>query len=116
MLVAAAVVGGGLWVVRWVAGQDALLWPGAVLLTVVALGLGAALVRPVPLRVVVGGCLALLCWSLAVVLGLDGEAWRGGVVGAAAVLAAALAWARTRTPAGAAPYVGERRRAGAHAR
>ena len=71
VVVIAGAVGGLLWLVRWVADVDALLWPGAVLLSVVVLAAGASLVRPVVLRVVVGLCVVALAWSLAAVVGVQ---------------------------------------------
>jgi hypothetical protein len=90
------VLGGLLWIARWAVGGDALLWAGAALLTVLAAGAGAGLVRPVPLRVVVGVCVALLCWSLGAVLGLDGDPVRAGIAGLVLVVLVPVWWERTR--------------------
>lgn len=86
IVVIAGAVGGLLWLVRWVADVDALLWPGAVLLSVVVLAAGASLVRPVVLRVVVGLCVVALAWSLAAVVDVQGSLLVGGVVGAVVAL------------------------------
>ncbi|WP_300644040.1 hypothetical protein [Nocardioides sp.] len=102
VVVIAGAVGGLLWLVRWVADVDALLWPGAVLLSVVALAAGASLVRPVVLRVVVGTCVVALAWSLAAVVGVQDSLVVGGVVGAVVALGCLAALPRTlRGPAGA---------------
>lgn len=101
IVVIAGAVGGLLWLVRWVADVDALLWPGAVLLSVVALAAGASLVRPVVLRVVVGLCVVALAWSLAAVFGVQDSLVVGGVVGAVVALGCLAAVPRTlRSPAG----------------
>lgn len=90
------VLGGLLWIARWAVGGDVLLWAGAALLTVLAAGAGAGLVRPVPLRVLVGFCVALLCWSLGAVAGLDGDPVRAGVAGLVLVVLVPVWWERTR--------------------
>lgn len=102
VVVIAGAVGGLLWLVRWVADVDALLWPGAVLLSVVVLAAGASLVRPVVLRVVVGLCVVALAWSLAAVVGVQDSLVVGGIVGAVVALGCLAALPRTlRGPAGA---------------
>lgn len=102
IVVIAGAVGGLLWLVRWVADVDALLWPGAVLLSVVALAAGASLVRPVVLRVVVGLCVVALAWSLAAVVDVQGSLLVGGVVGAVVALGCLVVLPRTlRSPGGA---------------
>ena len=75
---------------------------------VVAVAAGAGMVKPVPLRAVVGVCLALLCWSLGAVAGLDGDPVRAGVVGLVLVVLVPVGWERVRP-------VGPRRATGASA-
>ena len=102
IVVIAGAVGGLLWLVRWIADVDALLWPGAVLLSVVVLAAGASLVRPVVLRVVVGLCVVALAWSLAAVVDVQGSLVVGGVVGAVVALGCLATLPRTlRTSSGA---------------
>ncbi|ANH38268.1 hypothetical protein I601_1837 [Nocardioides dokdonensis FR1436] len=71
----AALVGGLLWVLAWIGVGGFAWWPGAVLLVLAAVAVGAGLVDrgATPLRVVVGVCLAVLGWALLTVV--------GGVVG-----------------------------------
>jgi len=95
IVVIAGAVGGLLWLVRWVADVDALLWPGAVLLSVVVLAAGASLVRPVVLRVVVGLCVVALAWSLAAVVGVHDSLLVGGTVGAVVALGCLAVLPRT---------------------
>lgn len=102
IVVIAGAVGGALWLVRWIADVDALLWPGAVLLSVVVLAAGASLVRPVVLRVVVGLCVVALAWSLAAVVDVQGSLVVGGVVGAVVALGCLAALPRTLRTSGAA--------------
>ena len=90
------VLGAGAWVARWATDLDPLLWVGAALLTVVAVAAGAGMVKPVPLRAVVGVCLALLCWSLGAVAGLDGDPVRAGVVGLVLMVVVPVGWERVR--------------------
>lgn len=90
------VLGAGAWVARWATDLDPLLWVGAALLSVVAVAAGAGMVKPVPLRVVVGVCLALLCWSLGAVAGLDGAPVRAGVAGVVLLVVIPVAWERVR--------------------
>ncbi|CAM3910020.1 hypothetical protein NOMA109596_16095 [Nocardioides marinus] len=96
------VLGAVAWVARWATDLDPLLWVGAALLSVVAVAAGAGMVKPVPLRVVVGVCLALLCWSLGAVAGLDGAPVRAGVAGLVLLVVIPVAWERVR-PVGPAP-------------
>lgn len=110
IVVIAGAVGGVLWLVRWIADVDALLWPGAVLLSVVVLAAGASLVRPVVLRVVVGLCVVALAWSLAAVVDVQGSLVVGGVVGGVVALGCLALLPRTLRrpggePAGVAPAV-----------
>ena len=102
------VLGAGAWVARWATDLDPLLWVGAALLTVVAVAAGAGMVKPVPLRAVVGVCLALLCWSLGAVAGLDGDPVRAGVVGLVLMVVVPVGWERVRP-------VGPRRATGSSA-
>lgn len=101
-LAALGVLGALAWVARWALADssafdsDLLLWVGAGLLSVLAMAAGAAMVRPPALRVVVGICLGLLCWSLGAVAGLDGDPVRAGVVGLVLVVVVPVAWERTR--------------------
>lgn len=101
IVVTAGAVGGVLWVVRWLADVDALLWPGAVLLSVVALAAGASLVRPTVLRVVVGTCVVALAWSLAAVVGVQDSLVVGGIVGALVALGCLATLTRTLRGSGA---------------
>lgn len=101
-LAALGVLGALAWVARWALADssafdpDLLLWVGAGLLSVLAVAAGAAMVRPPALRVVVGTCLGLLCWSLGAVAGLDGDPVRAGIVGLVLVVVVPVAWERTR--------------------
>ena len=110
------VLGAVAWVARWATDLDPLLWVGAALLSVVAVAAGAGMVKPVPLRVVVGVCLALLCWSLGAVTGLDGAPVRAGVAGVVLLVVIPVAWERVRpvgpAPAGARDSTRARRAAG----
>ena len=107
------VLGAVAWVARWATDLDPLLWVGAALLSVVAVAAGAGMVKPVPLRVVVGVCLALLCWSLGAVTGLDGAPVRAGVAGVVLLVVIPGAWERVRPPGlGTAPGPGGPRAAG----
>jgi hypothetical protein len=114
----AALVGGLLWVLAWVVAGPFAWWPGAVLLALAAVAVGAGLVDrgAVPLRLLVGACLAVLFAALlAVVGGLAGAGGServDGVVGAVLAAVGALVLGREvrRRPRT------ERRRAGAHAR
>ncbi len=92
----AGVLGAAAWIARWATDLDPLLWVGAALLSVVAVAAGAGMVKPVPLRVVVGVCLALLCWSLGAVAGLDGDPVRAGIAGLVLLVVVPVAWERVR--------------------
>ena len=96
----AGVLGGALWIVRWGVGDgstgDVLLYAGAVLVTVLAVGVGSLMVRPIPLKAVVGPCVGLLAWSLAAVVGLDGDPVRAGIVGLVLLVVVPVTWERTR--------------------
>ncbi|MEE3126496.1 MAG: hypothetical protein VX494_04730 [Actinomycetota bacterium] len=118
------VLGAGAWVARWATDLDPLLWVGAALLSVVAVAAGAGMVKPVPLRAVVGVCLALLCWSLGAVAGLDGDPVRAGVVGLVLLVVVPVGWERVRPVRAVAPTRAKRvaakrsteKRPGSHAR
>ena len=96
----AALVGGVLWLLAWAGPGPLAWWPGAVLLGLAAVAVGAGLVDrgAAPLRLVVGVCLAVLCVALlAVVGGLAGAGGSeavDGVVGAVAAVLGALVLAR----------------------
>lgn len=125
----AALVGGLLWVVAWIGVGAFAWWPGAVLLALAAVAVGAGLVDrgAAPLRAVVGVCLAVLGWALLTVVGgvagTGGSERVDGIVGAVlAVLAAVVVRRELRRrgerPAGRAadrPAPGRRRTGGAHA-
>lgn len=100
VIAVAGVLGGVLWIVRWGLGEgtpsDALLYAGAALVTVMTVGAGTLMVRPVPLKAVVGPCVGLLAWSLAAVVGLDGDPVRAGVVGLVLLVVVPVTWERTR--------------------
>ena len=122
VLAVAGVLGGALWIVRWALGGgsagDALFWAGTALVTAAAIGVGTLMVRPIPLKAVVGPCLGLLAVSLGAVLALDGEPVRAGIVGLVLLVLAPVAWERTRPlerkPARAAKA--KPQKAGSHAR
>ena len=67
----AALVGGALWLLAWAGPGPLAWWPGAALLALAAVALGAGLVDrgAAPLRLVVGVCLAVLCVALLAVVG-----------------------------------------------
>ena len=139
----AALVGGALWLLAWAGLGPFAWWPGAVLLGLAAVAVGAGLVDrgAAPLRLVVGVCLAVLCVALlAVVGGLAGAGGSeavDGVVGAVAAAVGALllgrevrrrrrddssgddpeppAPSRGRPNRAARPAPGRRRAGGAHA-
>ena len=79
----AGVLGGLCWLVRGVAGVDALRWPGLVLLALALAGLGAGLVSSSAawLRAIVAVAFPVLVWSVVEVLHGDGD---GRVVDAVA--------------------------------
>jgi hypothetical protein len=110
----AAVLGGLLWIVRWLtdgsALSDGLYWAGLVAVAVALAGAGAGLVRSsaLPLRALVAVALPLLVWSVVAVLRPAGPAAVDGLLGLVAVAVGGVGRARSR-PRGA------RRRAGAHA-
>ena len=122
VLAVAGVLGGALWIARWGLGDgtagDGLFWAGAALLTAAAVGVGTLMVRPVPLKAVVGPCVGLLALSLGAVLGLDGEPVRAGIVGLVLLVVVPVTWERTRPlpgkPARAAKV--KPQKAGSHAR
>ena len=99
----AALVGGLLWVLAWAGVGPLAWWPGAVLLVLAAVAVGAGLVDrgAAPLRLVVGLCLAVLGWALLAVVGggsgvVDGDAAArvDGLVGAVAALLGLLVLGR----------------------
>lgn len=100
VLAVAGVLGAALWIVRWGLGDgsagDGLFWAGAALLVALAVGVGSLMVRPVPLKAVVGPCVGLLALSLGVVLGLDGEPVRAGIVGLVLLVVVPVTWERAR--------------------
>lgn len=116
----AGVLGGISWVVRWAVpdgtAADALLWAGAVLLTVLAVGTGTLMVKPVALKAVVGPCVGLLGWSLAAVAGLGGDPMRAGLVGLALIVVAPVTWERLRPLPAPRRATVKPQRAGSHAR
>ncbi|WP_341230194.1 hypothetical protein [Nocardioides salarius] len=139
----AALVGGALWLLAWAGPGPLAWWPGAALLALAAVALGAGLVDrgAAPLRLVVGVCLAVLCVALLAVVGglagAGGSASVDAVVGALTAALGALVLAREvrrrrrdDTPGGdpeppapgrgrptraARPAPGRRRTGGAHA-
>jgi hypothetical protein len=93
-------VGGLCWVVRVLVDQDVLAWAGLILLGVASAVAGAALVKSsaVPLRLFVAVAFPALVWSvLELVRDAGPDRSIDGGFGAAAVLAALVAWLR-RTP------------------
>jgi hypothetical protein len=110
----AAVLGGLLWVARWLtdgsAFSDGLYWAGLVAIAV-ALGVaGASLVRSsaLPLRVLVAVAFPLLVWSVVSVFRPADPPLVDGLLGVVAVVVGGVGLARSRPPA-------PRRRAGSHA-
>lgn len=103
VLAVAGVLGAAAWIGRWAADGsvsdgvgDVLLWVGAALLTVLAVGVGTLMVRPLPLKAVVGPCVGLLAWSLGAVVGVDGDAVRAGIVGLVLLVVVPVTWERLR--------------------
>lgn len=101
---AAAVVGGLVWVIRWVSdGPSPLHWVGLVLLGVAVAVIGSGLVRAsaVPLRVVVAVAFPLLVLSLVELLRPQPDSVRfDGVLGVLMLLGAgAVQMARPREQA-----------------
>ena len=85
----AGLLGGLLWVVRFVADLDALHWPGLVLLAVAGAGAGAGLVSSSAtwLQIIVAVALPVLAWSVLEVLHDAGDpAALDAIAGGAVVL------------------------------
>jgi hypothetical protein len=99
---ATAVVGGLLWVLRWLTDgsgtSDGLYWAGLVVLAVALGCLGAGLVSrsATPLRVLVAVAVPLLAWSLASVVRPAGPAVVDGLLGLAALVAGVVGLVRAR--------------------
>lgn len=107
--VAAAVLGGALWIFRWVADAPSTVhWVGLVLISLSLAPVGASLVGSVlPLRVVVAVALPVLVASLVELLRPGADAgWYGGVLGVLTVVLAVGVLAVTAQPA---EVVGRRR-------
>jgi len=99
--VVAAMLGGALWIFRWVAdGSMAIHWAGLVLVALSLAPVGASLVGAVlPLRVVVAVAFPVLVASLVELLRPGGDpGWYGGVLGVLAVVVAVGALAATTQP------------------
>jgi hypothetical protein len=103
VLAIAGVLGAAAWIGRWAVDGtasdgvgDVLLWVGAALLTVLSVGVGTLMVRPLPLKAVVGPCVGLLAWSLGAVIGVDGDALRAGIVGLVLLVVVPVTWERLR--------------------
>ena len=100
--IASAIVGGGLWIFRWVADAPvAVHWVGLVLLALALAPVGARLVSAVvPLRVLVAIAFPLLVASLVELLRPSSDpGWYGGLLGVVAVVVAVGTLAATAQPA-----------------
>jgi hypothetical protein len=96
-------VGGFCWVVRVLVDQDVLAWAGLILLGVASAAAGATLVKSgaVPLRLFVAVAFPALVWSvLELVRDAGPDRSIDGGFGAAAVVAALVAWLRRAPSSG----------------
>lgn len=108
--VASAVIGGGLWIFRWVADASvAVHWVGLVLVALALAPVGARLVSGVvALRVLVAVAFPLLVASMVELLRPASDpGWYGGLLGVVAVVVAVGTLAATAQP----PVVESRHRA-----
>lgn len=111
----AALLGGLLWVVRWLTAESAfstgLSWGGMVFLTVALVAAGAGLVSSSapPLRALVAVALPLLVWSVVSVVRPGDPPLVDGLLGIVALVLGGFCLTRVERPRPAA------RRAGSHA-